>query len=103
MEDRGMKHDVKVFSALRISLFNGMHCVGENHNQIVCAEGVRLSPQSDLYLPFGTIDELKIIMPVQGKRGNPLGDAPHVDAVGEGDDAVKLCLVYWCWFHGIPP
>ncbi len=44
LEKRGMKHDVKVFSALQISLLYGVYSVGENHDQIVCAECVRLSP-----------------------------------------------------------
>lgn len=103
LEERGMEHDVEVFSTLQIALFYRMYCVGKDHDQIACAECVRLTPQSDLYLSLGTVDQLKIIMPVQGKRVNPLRNASHVDTVGKSDGAMQLGFVYWCGFHMISP
>lgn len=103
LEERGVKHDIEIFSAFQIALLYRMYCMGKDYDQIVCAECGCLSPQSDLYLSFGTVNQFKIIVPVQGKRRNPLGDAPHVNTIGKSDDAVKLGLVYWRGFHMIPP
>ncbi len=77
--------------------------MGQYYDQILRPERVRLPPQSDLHLSPRAVDQLEIIVPVQGKRVDPLGDAPFVDTVWESDDTVYFSLVYRCGLHVVPP
>ena len=44
LKERGMKQDIKIFPACEIALLYRVDSVGQNDDEVACAERVRLSP-----------------------------------------------------------
>ena len=88
LKEGGGKEDVEILTLRRTGLVNGVDRVGQNHQQVPGAKGVGLPPQRGGQPAPVAVDELKALVPVQGEGGEPLGNAPVVDAVGEGGASV---------------
>ena len=98
-EKRGVEHDVIVFPGLSAGLVDGMHSAGEDHHQIPGAEPVSLPPYRDQNLPPDTVNQLKIVMPVQGEGRDEFGDNAVVDGIRKGGGSVGFGFMYGHALH----
>lgn len=102
-EKHGVKHNVKIFSQGRTALADRVHRTGKHYDERSGTECVSLSPHCHQNLSLDTVNQFKLIVPVQGKRAEILGDDTPINGEGKRGGSMGFGFVQGRVVHKSPP
>lgn len=92
-QQRETEQYIKIFHVMLIQLLHGVNGLGRNQKNIACLHCISVGVNGHTALSVHNVDELHLIVPVQGIRADVFREIATVNDIGKGQLAVGFRFV----------